>query len=102
MLLCLTVSLSSISAMKFQVNKIKNESANSLEKEIDDELQIIERNLKKIKEELKNLDMKNGIKHINSVKTQNKNTLYAAYDILDELLKHKVHIRKNTLKHTLT
>lgn len=46
--------------------------------------------------------MKNGIKYINSVKTQNKNTLYAAYDILDELLKHIDHIRKNTLKHTLT
>lgn len=34
MLLCLTVSLSSISAMKFQENKIKNESVNSLEKNL--------------------------------------------------------------------
>lgn len=64
------------------------------QKKIYNELQIIKKDLKKIQEELKNLDMKNGIKYINSVKTQNKNTLYAAYDILDELLKHIDHIRK--------
>ena len=98
MIACLAVPLSNVNAMKFQENNIKNDSANNLEKETHDELQSIEENLEKIQEKLKNLDMNNAVQSTNFVKTQDKNTIHAAYDNLYEIFEHINYIKEEYTK----